>query len=54
LDNAYFYLYEDDTMIYCAGSLLADALANVQDVFDIIQIQLSQLMLILNVDKKLR
>lgn len=43
--------YADDTVIYCAGPFIAEALAKLQDVFNIIQIQLSQLKLVLNVDK---
>ena len=45
------HFYVDDTVMYCAGSSIKEAVVKLQAVFNIIQTQLSEIKLLLNVDK---
>lgn len=51
IPNAKFYLYTDDTDIYCCALSASQALHYLQTAFDIVQFHLSQLKLVLNTDK---
>ena len=49
--DAKFHFYADDTVIYCCGSTLAEALRYLQTAFNHVERQLIDLKLVLNVSK---
>jgi hypothetical protein len=49
--QAHFHFYADDTVIYCKASTLHQAFIYLQSAFNLVQVQLYQLKLVLNVDK---
>ena len=51
VDEATLHFYADDTVMYCAGPSIKEAVVKLQAVFNIIQTQLSELKLLLNVEK---
>ena len=51
VDGATLHFYADDTVMYCVGPSIKEAVVKLQAVFNIIQTQLSELKLLLNVDK---
>ena len=51
MDEATLHFYADDTVMYCAGPSIKEAVVKLQAVFNIIQTQLSELKLLLNVEK---
>ncbi|KAI4830607.1 hypothetical protein KUCAC02_002226 [Chaenocephalus aceratus] len=51
VDEATLHFYADDTVMYCAGPTIQEAVVKLQAVFNTIQTQLFELKLLLNVDK---
>ena len=51
VDEATLHFYADDTVMYCAGPSIKEAVVKLQAVFNIIQTQLAELKLLLNVEK---
>ena len=51
IPNAKLHFYADDTVIYCSGSTLAEALGNLQIAFNLVERQLIELRLVLNAAK---
>ena len=49
--NAKFHFYADDTVIYCCGTTLAEALGNLQIAFNLVENQLIELRPVLNAAK---
>ena len=51
VDEATLHFYADDTVMYCACPSIKEAVVELQAAFNIIQTQLSELKLLLNVEK---
>lgn len=51
VDGASIHIYADDTVVYCAGPSITEALANLPAVFNIILTQPSHLKFFLNADE---
>lgn len=49
--DANFHFYADDTVIYCCAPSLTQAIAHLQNAFNMVQHTLLQLKLVLNADK---
>lgn len=51
ISQVHFHFYADDTVIYCEAATLHQAFSYLQSAFNLVQIQLYQLKLVLNVEK---
>ena len=51
IPNVKFHFYADDTVIYCCGSTLIQALGYLQTAFNLVESQLIDLKLVLNAAK---
>lgn len=51
ISQTHFHFYADDTAIYCEAATLHQAFSYLQSAFNLVQIQLYQLKLVLNVEK---
>ena len=51
LSDALYHFYADDTIIYCFGSCTAQAFTFLQSAFDIVQLRMYELKLVLSADK---